>query len=70
MPSPYRMAQEYIQERWGITVKRGMRIVTPQGQYGTVKHLAGSYVHIRLDGETTTLPYHPTSITYLEKNAS
>lgn len=68
MPSRYRMAQDYIKERWGLSVKRGMRIVTPQGCYGTVTHLDGSYVEIRLDGERISMPYHPKSVTYLSKD--
>lgn len=65
MKSTYRIAQEYIKERWGLSVKRGMRIVTERGYQGTVTHMSGSYVHIRLDGERVSLPYHPTSVKYV-----
>lgn len=51
---------DYVRHAYGVPARRGMR-VTVGGRDGTITSGKGAHVRIRLDGETHTGSYHPTS---------
>jgi len=60
------MTFKYIKRRYGITLKRGQRVLA-YGEKGVVTEAKGGYVRIRLDGHKRSNGYHPThNIIYLD----
>ena len=58
------MSFEYIKKRYGITLKRGQRVLACD-QKGIVTGAKGGYVRIKLDGHKKSINHHPTdSIIY------
>lgn len=62
------MSFKYIQSYYGITLKRGGRVVDKDGREGVITS-ATHYVHVRLDGNNRALSYHPDDLVYLYPGA-
>ncbi|MEM9597413.1 MAG: hypothetical protein AAGD06_24300 [Acidobacteriota bacterium] len=56
------MSLEYIRNYYRVPAHRGVR-VTYDGRPGVV---TGSHVLVRLDGESASKPYHPSSLKWAE----
>lgn len=50
----------YVRHAYGVPAKRGMRVMAG-GKPGTITSGDGNYIRIRLDGDTRSGRYHPTS---------
>lgn len=57
------MSFEYIEQTYGIIVKKGDR-VKYEGKEGIIVSASGAYLEIRWDGERRLQLYHPMSIEY------
>lgn len=55
---------EAVRMRYGVPVKRGMRVTTETGEHGTVTCGDGMHVRVRLDGEKHSGRWHPFSLDY------
>lgn len=64
---------QYIRDTYGVPAKRGARVEYTGGKeprLGTITGTGGCGILIRLDGEKTSSPYHPTwKLRYLTPNA-
>ena len=64
---------EYIRNTYRVPAQAGQRVSYTGGAWpktGTITGAQGSNLLIRLDGDTTAMPYHPTwELTYLEESA-
>lgn len=54
------MSMEYIRRTYGVPAARGAKVVA-DGQPGVITGSAGQYLRIRLDGDSRSGRYHPTS---------
>lgn len=60
------MGLRYIRDTYGVPAKRGARVKYSGLVYGTITSVCGARIRIRLDGDTFSLPFHPTySLEYL-----
>lgn len=59
------MSAAYVRRYYGVPARRGARIEF-DGRPGVITSCPGAYVRVRLDGETRSVPVHPTwRMTYL-----
>ena len=62
------MSFDYITQCYGLRFHRGQRVVCgDRKKTGTVTS-ATHHVHVRLDGQKHTLPYHPSDVKPIEEN--
>ena len=54
------MSFEYIEQAYGLKFKKG-QIVRALGKLGVVAK-ATNHVYVRLNGEKSATPYHPTDV--------
>ena len=57
------MSFDYVRKTYGVPAARGVRVL--YGERRGVITSATHYVHVRLDGEKFSRPYHPTDLRYL-----
>jgi hypothetical protein len=53
---------DYLREAYGLNIGKGVRVQTPEGP-GTVVG-ADRHVHVRLDGQKGSDPWHPSDIVF------
>lgn len=63
-------AMEHIRSHYNMPwLQKGIKVNQFEGKTGVVTGAQGTYVKIKLDGETTSCPYNPTwEITYLDQD--
>lgn len=54
------MSLRYIRDTYGVPARRGARARYDGRVYGTITASCGARIHIRLDGDKFSLPFHPT----------
>ena len=65
------MSMEYIRKTYGVPAKRGGRVEynANGGKIGgTIRSARGPYIYVQLDGDSFTIPLHPTwQLRYLDE---
>lgn len=65
------MSLDWIRSTYGVPAKHGGRVEYtggPEPRRGTITGAGGSHLNIRLDGDATARPYHPTwELRYLDE---
>ena len=57
----------YVNNRYGLKLKKGIRVKYDKDKYGVITHSAHGYVFIKLDGEDKSKRFHPTwNLEYLK----
>jgi hypothetical protein len=68
------MSLDYIRKTYGVPAKRGARVEYSGGKsplFGTITGSRSAYIRVRLDGDKTSKPFHPTwEIRYLDDATS
>lgn len=68
------MSMQYIRDRYNVPAKRFGRVVysgNKKDEPGVITGTRGTYLLIRLDSQTVSLPYHPTfALRYLDEVAA
>ncbi len=60
-----RRSLEYVKEKYGVPVKRGMRVGTYRGE-GVVTCGNGAHIRVRIDGEKNSGSHHPLALDYFD----